>query len=101
MWSEIVGNVKRFAGASGTVAIPAGGHVIGITAHCTSAGTVAIWDGAGGVVTIPVPASTWFVYDPKHLNTTANGSTSAADQRQIVFTTTDSYFVEVVLPSGS
>jgi len=97
MWSEIVGNVKRFAGASGTVTIPKGGHVIAINAHCTSAGTVAFWDGVGGTVTIPVPASTWWIYDPKHLGTTANAATGY----DIVFTTTDSYFVEVVLPSGS
>jgi hypothetical protein len=97
MWSEIVGNVKRFAGSSGTVTIPAGGHVINITAHCTSAGTVAFWDGVGGTVTVPVPASTWFVYDPKHLSTTAN----ALAGNSIVFTTTDSYLVEVVLPSGT
>ena len=101
MWKEIVGNVKRFAGASGTVTIPAGGHVIAISAHCTSAGTVTIWDGAGSTVVIPVPASTWWVYDPKHLSTTSQGPNAVATQQQIVFTTTDSYLVEVVLPSGS
>lgn len=92
MWQELPGNVKRFAGSSGVLAIPRGAQVISITAHCTSAGSMTIWDGAGSTVTVPIPASTWFVYDPKHLNTTASSATAA--QRQITFTTTDSYFVE-------
>ncbi len=101
MWKEIVGNVKRFAGTSGTLTIPAGGHVIGISAHCTSAGSMTIWDGAGGSVTVTIPAASWFVYDPKHLSTTSQGPNASAAQQQITFTTTDSYFVEVVIPSGS
>jgi hypothetical protein len=99
MWNEIVGDVRRAAGASGTVTLPKGAHVIAITAHCTSAGTLAMWDGitTGGTVTIPIPASSWFVYDPKHLSTTVNAATNYS----LVFTTTDSYFVEYVVPSGT
>lgn len=98
MWKELPGTVKRFAGSSGTVAIPRGASVIGFTAHCTSAGSITFWDGVGGTVTIPVPANTWFVYDPKHTNAIANSTTAA--QKQITFTTTDSYFVEIHAPNG-
>jgi hypothetical protein len=95
MWQDVRSQVKRLAGSSGAVSIPLGSHVLSISAHSTAGGSVAIWDGAGGVATIPIPANTWFVYDPKHLCTTANTGSAT-----ITFTTTDSYLVEISNPQG-
>lgn len=97
MWHEISGPVKRYAGASGTVTLPKGAQILTISAHCTSAGTVAWDDGVGGTITVPVPAGTWFVYDPKHLACVAGTPSGALT---VVFTTTDSYFVEVQCKDG-
>jgi len=90
MWEEI-GPTKRFAGASGTVTIPDGAIVIFATAHCTTAGTMAMSDGQGGTVTIPIPAASGFAYDPKH----KGGPRGGSGVTTIVFTGTDAYFVEV------
>lgn len=90
--------LKRFGGASGTVTLPAGAQIIHMTIHATSAGSVAFADGAGGTVTVPIPASSqWFDYDPKHINTVMGAGGSPVT---VVFTGTDSYFLEVANPTG-
>ena len=100
MWHDSPrGQTIRYAGASGTVTVSPGGHVLSIYAHATSAGSITMWNGdqAGGTITIPIPANTTFRYDPKHLNCTAqkdSGDTS------ITFATTDQYLVEVSYPTG-
>lgn len=98
MWHEITGPLKRYAGSSGTVTLPRGAKVISISAHATSAGTLAMNDGVGGTITIPIPANTWFVYDPKHLGYVANAAFGA--NLNLVFASTDSYFVEVQCKDG-
>ncbi len=92
MWHQLT-QVQSTAGTSGTltnVDIPAGARIICITAHCTSAGSVSGFpNGTGtGTLTIPIPASSWWVYDPKHLSKIVPNNFS------LVFTSTDSYFIE-------
>lgn len=71
------------AGASGTATIPAGGKVIGIAAHATTAGSFTINGGAS----VPIPANAGVALQPV-------GNLVAPS---IVFTGTDSYFVEYVI----
>lgn len=100
MWQDVRSQTVRYAGVSGTVTISPGGHVLSITAHATSAGSITFWDGkgTGGTISIPIPAGAdWFRYDPKHLNATAD--TKGGDA-SITFNTTDSYLVEVAYPTG-
>ena len=89
MWGDIKTPIKRVAGASGPVAIPVGAKILSMTVHATTAGTVAMWDQIGGVATIPIPAATWWIYQPLHLNCSANVGNNV-----ITFTGTDSYFIE-------
>ncbi len=98
MWNDLRGSFKRFAGSSGNVDLPAGAAVIAINAHATSAGSVTFWDQSGGSVTVPVPANTWWIFDPKHANAIVQRGASAYSR--ITFTSTDSYFVEAVSPTG-
>ena len=88
MWNTINGPIKRIAGAAGTITLSNGGKILSIIAHATSAGTVAFPDGMGGTLSIPVPAGTWFAYDPKHLGCAIKAGGT------IVFTSTDSFLVE-------
>lgn len=96
MWNEIKTPIKRVAGSSGAVTIPLGAKIISMTVHATTAGTVAMWDQGGGVCTVPIPAATWWIYQPLHLNTTA---TNAGNQT-VTFTGTDSYFIEYTGSAG-
>ncbi len=98
MWQGLRGSIKRFAGSSGNVDLPACAAVIAINAHATTAGSVTFWDQAGGSVTVPVPANTWWIFDPKHAN--AIVQRSASSYSRITFASTDSYFVEAVSPMG-
>jgi hypothetical protein len=95
MWREITANVRRYAGASGTVSLPAGAQILSIVAHSPSGGTVTMPDGAGGTATIIVPAGEWWAYDPKHLC-----SPSSSGPYTISFVGTDSYVVEAVSSVG-
>ena len=95
MWNEIVSNVVRYSGVSGTVTIPPGGHVLQIIAHGGNAGaTVQIFDDANPITIKNVNA--YFVYRPQHLVTTAH-----IGAQSIVFTSTDMYMVEVAVPVGA
>lgn len=76
------GSWAYYAGASGTVTVSAGQRVIGIAAHATTAGSMTINGGAS----VPIPANVGLAIAP-------NGNLVAPT---IVFTGTDSYFVEVV-----
>jgi len=97
MWDEIRGQVKRWAGASGTVTLPPNAIIISIIAHASAGGaSCAFNDGAGGTATVPVPNGAWFAYDPKHKNNAVNATSNT-----IVFTATDSYLVEAVIPLGA
>ena len=94
MWNEIRSNVVRYAGVAGTVTVPPGGHVLQIIAHSSNASaTVQIFGGTA----VPLPnVNAYFHYQPQHLSTTAQATSNT-----IVFTLTQSYFVEVALPVGA
>lgn len=77
-----VGVWSYHAGSAGTVNVPAGTRVIGIAAHATTAGSITI---AGGD-SIPVPATSGIAITP-------NGQLIGPS---IVFSGTDSYFVEML-----
>lgn len=68
------------SGVDGTATVPAGARVIGIAAHSTVGGSFTINGGAS----VPVPANTGVEIQPL-------GNLTGAT---IVFTSTDTYFVE-------
>lgn len=80
--SLITGTWKYYSGVSGTVVVAAGERVIGISAHCTVAGSVTI--NGGSPITIPSNVS---------LGIEPNGNLTAPT---IVFSGTDTYIIEVV-----
>lgn len=89
---DLRGTVKYRAGASGTVTLDPGEHLLSVTAHATSAGTLVIFGGDS----IPLPASAqYFQMRFKHLNLSAK-----TGKTDLVFTSTDSYVVESVVPYG-
>ena len=76
------GTWAYYAGTSGTVNVSAGQRVIGIAAHSTVGGSMTINGGAS----ITIPANSGISIAPI-------GNITAPT---IVFTSTDSYFIEVV-----
>jgi hypothetical protein len=78
----LAGTWGYYAGASGTVNVSAGQRVIGIAAHSTLGGSMAINGGAS----VPIPAASGIAIEPF-------GNLVAPT---MVFTSTDAYFVEVV-----
>jgi hypothetical protein len=76
------GTWNYYAGTSGTVVVSAGQRVIGIGVHATTAGSFTINGGSS----IPIPAGVSVNIEPL-------GNITAPT---IVFTGTDSYFIEVV-----
>ena len=89
MWRELNGHYAYAAGASGTVTLPEGAAVIQILAYSVAGGTVTIFGGTA----IPVVANSGFVLAYNHTLNVAPSS-----NKTIVFTATDSYFVEYVGP---
>jgi len=85
-WHGLVGTLGYLAGAAGTAQVPSGCIVIAIYAHATAAASMTIFGGAS----IPLPAGVQFQIDNKH--TLMQAGPGAAGQ--IVFTGTDSYFVQ-------
>ncbi|HEX4335764.1 MAG TPA: hypothetical protein VH062_07605 [Polyangiaceae bacterium] len=88
----IQGTWRYAAGTAGTVNLPTGATVRQIVCHATTAGTVTILGGAS----VPVPAGATlelrFPHDSLAAGQVPGGSAA------IVFTGTDSYFVESVGP---
>jgi hypothetical protein len=76
------GTWAYYAGTSGTVVVSSGQRVLSIVAHATLASTITINGGA----TITLPTNTAFAVEPL-------GNVVAPT---IIFTNTDSYFIEVV-----
>jgi len=76
------GTWMYYAGTSGTVAVSTGQRVLSISCHATTAGSVTVNGGAS----IPVPATVGFSIEMTGILTAPT----------IVFTGTDSYFVEAV-----
>lgn len=71
-----------YAGVSGTVVVSAGKRILSIACHSTTGGSLTINGGSS----IPVPANVGFSVNPL-------GNLVAPT---VIFTATDSYFVEVV-----
>lgn len=76
------GTWAYYGGAAGTITVAAGQRVLSISCHSTTGGTLTINGGAS----IPVPANVGFAINPL-------GNLVAP---VIVYSGTDSYFVEVV-----
>ena len=76
------------AGASGTVTVPAGARILQIVAHSTGAASVAIF-GGDAIPIITGAGPTRIVFDHE-LVVSKTGATD------VVFTGTDSYFIEYV-----
>lgn len=93
MYDELQGTWTYQAGASGTVTIPVGARILQIVVHSSSAsGSVAMWGGTAIPVLSGETATFRFLHD-------LNLAPTAADT--IVFTSTDSYFVEYLLKPGT
>lgn len=90
----IYGKFAYFAGASGTVTIPNGATVKQIVVHSSVGGTVTIFGGQS----IPVIAGSGFALRMVHDQCV--GGQTAGGGGTIVFTGTDSYYVETI-GSGS
>lgn len=87
-YNDLVGTWGYSAGASGTVTIAAGAKVIQIIVHSTAAGTMTIFGGASiPIIATAQPVAFRFIH-------TLVQATAAA--QTIVFTGTDSYFIEWV-----
>ena len=80
------------AGASGTVTLPKGARLVSIVVHSTAGGTVTIFGGDS----IPVVAAVAPMHLPILGETAVAPSSSASGAQDIVFETTDSYFVEYI-----
>jgi hypothetical protein len=89
MWNELVGTYVKTGGTAGTVTLPSGASVVSITAVDTGGGGTIVLFGTTIVLTAAVP----FQIRMNHRLCTAASSGAGAD---IVFTGTDSYFVEYV-----
>lgn len=83
------GSFAYQAGISGTVTIPRGATVKAIYAHSTAGGTITIFGGPSITVVAATGLALRFVHDNLVASAT-QGNTS----NTIVFTGTDSYYVE-------
>ena len=91
MFPLLNGTWSYRAGAAGTETIPPGATLASIVVHATGAGTVTIFGGpAIPIIAGAAPTEIRFAH---HL-ATARNNTAAAGSQNIVFTGTDSYFLE-------
>lgn len=84
------GKFIYYAGAAGTVTLPAGATVKQIIAHSSAGGTVTIFGGTA----VPVIAGTGVAFRFNHDNAVAAETSSGG--ATIVFSGTDSYYVETI-----
>lgn len=91
-WTNLNGTMGYSAGASGTATIPKGASVLQIVAHSTAGGTLTIFGGAS----IPIVANTPFSAAYRHRNWAAADNTVNAGTQDLVFSGTDSFYVEWV-----
>lgn len=84
------GKFAYFAGASGTVTLPNGATVKRISAHASGAATITIFGGASIPLVSGMTLSLGFVHDNCVAGQTSGGGVT------IVFTGTDSYYVETI-----
>lgn len=86
------------AGASGTVTPPKGAIIKQIVAHSAAGGTVVIFGGAS-IPIIATAAPTRLAY--RHALLQARNDTTTSGSQDIVFATTDSYYVDWYAPIGA
>ena len=94
-WHNLQGQqVGYLAGAAGIAQLPSGASVLSIIAHATAAGSMVMFGGPS----MPIVAGQQFVWSARHTNWQAQGTTGGAST-EIIFTGTDSYFIEYVTPN--
>jgi hypothetical protein len=98
MWHELYGPYAYLAGASGTVTVPSSAIVTKIIVHSSAGGSMTIFGGASITLPAATAAGPPWVFDFMHDNVRPHGSGASA---QIVFTTTESYYIEYISPLGS
>ena len=89
-WHTLIGQPGYFAGASGTVTIPASAVLVSLWCRSAAGGTLTIFGGNSIPIVANAPA---FDLDLKHALFGAHGTGANA---QLVFTGTDSYYVHFV-----
>lgn len=96
-WHSLVGTPGYLSGTSGTVTVPAGASVVQILVHSSTfpgGGTMTIFGGTS----IPIVANTTGMLEFRYFHTLiqAINNSRIAGSQDIVFTNTDSYYVEYV-----
>lgn len=90
-WRNLVGTIGYSAGASGTVTIPVGACVLSIVVHSTAGGTLTMFNGASfPIIAAAAPITLQF----RHTLWQSRDNTPVPGSQNLVFTGTDSYFVE-------
>ena len=89
------GVVGYAAGASGAAQVPPGAFITTVIAHSSGAGSMTIFGGAS----VPIVATQILQLYFSHQLWQAQGATGQAST-EVLFTGTDSYFVEYVTPRG-
>lgn len=99
MWAGLSGQVKRRAGVSGTETFASGAFILQIKASAASSGTIQMPSGDGSTtITVTVPSGAPFSLQENHTNFVLQG---AGTQLQLVFTSTNAYFIEYIEPVGA
>ena len=91
-YHDLVGTWGYASGASGSVTIPSGAVVIQIVVHATATSSMTIFGGAS----IPLIAGTSETFRFIHTLVQSGNESTVTGSTKIVFTATDSYFVEYV-----
>ena len=95
MWHSLVGTFGYLSGSSGTVTVPAGAVVMQILVHSSTfpgGGTMTIFNSQ----TIPIIANTTGLLEFRmnHTLMQSQNNTTTAGSQNIVFTNTDTYYIE-------
>ena len=92
MYNELSGTYVQKAGASGTENIPAGAQILQCIVHSTAGGTVSLLGGPSIPIIANAPPTTL-----RFLHRLMSPSAAST----VVFTGTDSYFLEYVKAGGT
>jgi hypothetical protein len=90
-WHELLGQIGQAAGAAGTVTLPAGAVLILLTVHSTAGGSFTLF--GGPAVAVIANAAPIFL----EFNHTLWQAQGVGAQAQIVFATTDHYWLNWVV----
>lgn len=94
MWNELQGRHGFVAGTNGTATVPAGARVIQIVAQASVPGTASLVIFGNSAQTVPIYSEIELRF--QHLLMQAGNNGSVTGSQDLVFTNTDSYFVEYV-----